>query len=447
MTRARLDSFLLFLFGCAVFVGLGVFLARISLVSQVDFKCLYYGSRCFLNHCDPYRAGDLLRVYQAAAADHPADTASIGRIVVTYVNLPTTLIFAAPFALLPWGPAHALWMTLTAACFILAAFLMWRQGAAAAPGVSGALIFLLLAGSELLVEVGNDAGLAVAFCVIAVWCFVQDRAVWAGTLCFALSLLLKPHVTGPVLLYFLLSGAGARKKALRTIAVTAALGLPALLWIDRAIPAWSAEMHANLRAITAPGGVNDPGLAALHATAHGSALVNVQTLLALLGHNPRFYNPAAYLLCLPLLAVWVAVTLRRRHSSQSPWVAIAAVALLSMLPLYHRQHDTRLLLLLVPAMAALWARGGRAARLGLAITAACALLTGDIAGQFLAVAAAALHLSARGWPGRLADLCMTLPAPLILCLAAAFYLWAYARAGNPAPPAAAAAQEAEPLRT
>lgn len=427
MKQARLDSFLLFVIGCAIFVGVGVLYARSSLVSQVDFKCLYYGSRCFLQHSDPYRQSDLLRVYQAAAADHPSDTAAIQRIVALYVNLPSALVFAAPFAMLPWGPAHWLWMSFTAVCFIFATYMMWRDGVRTAPRISGLLIFLFLCGSELLVEVGNDAGIAVALCVIAAWCFLEDRFVWAGTLSFALSLLLKPHVTGPILLYFLLSNQKNRKYALRTVAVTLLFGAAAVLWVYHVVPHWSSELHANLREIAAVNGVNDPGPAAMDTPAHGARMVSLQTVFSLLNGEPHFYNLASYIVCAPLLIIWTVTTIRTGFSKGSAWLAIADIAVLSMLPLYHRQHDTRLLLLLVPAMATLWAYGGIIAKIGFWLTSACALLTGDVVCEFLAETANRLGLPAHGLPDHLLNLGMTRPAPLILLATGAFYLWAYVR--------------------
>ena len=42
------------------------------------------------------------------------------------------------------------------------------------------LLCLFLLGSELLLEFGNAAGIAISLCVIAVWCFLKDRFVSAG---------------------------------------------------------------------------------------------------------------------------------------------------------------------------------------------------------------------------------------------------------------------------
>jgi hypothetical protein len=427
MTRTQLDSFLLFLLGCVLFVGLGVGMERISQVSMLDFKELYYGGRCFLQHCDPYREADLLQVYRSAGADRPSDTAGLREVVTLYINLPTFLVLTTPFAMLPRGPAHLTWMILTAACFILAAYLMWSCGADAAPAISGALVCVFLYGAELLLEVGNGAGIAVGLCVIAVWCFLRERFVWAGTLCFALSLLMKPHVTGPILLYFLLTSGENRKRALRTIAIASVLGLFAVLWVSHVLPHWNSELHANLQIFSAHGGLGDAGPAGLEPRAHGATTISLQTVFSLVRDSPGFYNPASYLVCAPLLLIWAVTVFRRRFSLQSAWLALAAVAALSMLPLYHRQHDTRLLLLTIPALAVLWAEGGLTARLALLLTAACAVLTANLTIQFLADIAYHLMLSTRGVSGQLLNLALVRPAPLILLVTGTFYLWAYVR--------------------
>jgi hypothetical protein len=138
-----------------------------------------------------------------------------------YVNLPTTFIVIAPFAMLPWGPAHVLWMTLTAVSLILAAFLVWNLGASYAPNLSLFLICILLANCQMVFYGGNAAGIVIGLCVVAVWCFLRERFVLAGVLCLAISLAIKPHDAGLVWLYFLLAGGVYRKRALQTLLVTA----------------------------------------------------------------------------------------------------------------------------------------------------------------------------------------------------------------------------------
>lgn len=427
MTKARFDGLLFFFFGCAVFVALGVGLEHVTRVSMIDFRSLYYGARCFLQHSDPYREGDLLRIYRGAGADRASDPATVRQVVVQYMNLPSMLVLTTPLAMLSWGAAYRIWMAVTASCYVLAAYLMWSFGARTAPRISGVLVFLYLCGSELLLEVGNSAGIAVSLSVIAVWCFLSDRFEWMGVLCLSLGLLMKPHVTGPILLYFLFAGRKNTRRALQTAAVTLILAAAAVLWVSHVAPDWYSELQTSLHAALTRGGMNDPGPTTLDTRAHAAAVVGLQTVFSLMKDDPRFYNAATYLVCVPLFVVWGTVVLRNRFSRENAWLALAAIAALSMLPLYHRQHDTRLLLLTIPAQAVLWAEGRLIAWSALLFTTASAFLTGDMTDEFLAVLAHHLRLSDYGFLGQLLNVVLIRPVPLILLAAGIFYLWAYLR--------------------
>jgi hypothetical protein len=394
---------------------------------MADFRSVYYGARCLVQHTDPYRVSDLQRAHQAEHEDYASTPEPLRRVVMYCVNLPTVLVFFVPFALLPWGPAHLLWMILIAAGFILAAFLVWSLCARDAPFMSGALIGVFLVGSELLLEIGNTAGIVVSLCVIAVWCFLKDRFVPAGVLCFALSLLIKPHVAGPVWLYFLLAGRLNRRRALQTLAVTVILGLPAVLWVSHVAPHWMAEFQANLHIASVHGNLDDPGPASVDPRSHGAIEISLQTVVSVFRDDPRFYNPITYLLCAPFLLVWAITTLRRRFSQESAWLALAAVAALSMLPLYHRLHDTGLLLLIFPAFAMLWAKGGPTAWLALLLTGASAIVTCDFPVQWLAIHSAHLRDSTPGLLGQLLTVVLARPVPLVLLAVGTFYLWVYVR--------------------
>jgi hypothetical protein len=421
---------LLFL-GGAVFLLLGAFEESISTVSMADFKAVYYATRTLLRHGDPYREADLLHVYLAEDGQPQAKQLLVSDVVAFDVNLPTAFPIVVPFALLPWGPAHTLWMLLTAGSFIVAAFLAWDLGAAFSPQISGGLLCLFLLGAELLIEVGNTAGIVVSLCVIAVWCFLRARFAPLGVLCLAVALLVKPHDAGFLWLYFLLAGGSQRKRAGQTLILAAVLGLPAILWISHAAPNWMQEMHGNMLATSAHGGVNDPGPASVQPMAHGAIVVSLQSVLSVFHDDPRFYNPAAYLLCAPLMLVWGYTTLRKRSSPANAWLALAAISALSMLPLYHRQHDTGLLLLTVPACVLLWSEGGPVAWLALLFTTLGAVFTSNLCLQFLAVSTMGLRASVGGLPGQILTVLLCRPAPLILLATGAFYLVVYARRVSP----------------
>lgn len=425
MTRARSDGLILLALGSVMFVSLGYLCEHFLPTSMADFRGQYYGAKCLLQHCDPYRESDLQRVFHAESEDYSASPEQLHRIVTLYVNLPPSFLLSTPFALLPFGPAHFLWMIAIASSTILAAFLMWDLGAGATPAISGGLIAIFLAGSELLIEIGNAAGIVVSLCVIAVWCFLKNRLVLAGVLCFALSLAIKPHVAGPVWLFFLLAGGLYRKRALQTLAITAVLSLSAAFWVWCVAPHWFAELETNLQTISVHGNLNDPGPAGVDPRIHGAISISLQTVVSVFRDDPRFYNLITYLLCAPLLLIWAITTLRRRFSQQSAWLALASISALSMLPLYHRLHDTGLLLLVFPAFAVLWVRRGATAWLALLFTSAGAVMTNDIPVQWLAIHGAHWRESASGLSGEFLTLMFARPVPLVLLAMGVFYLWAY----------------------
>ncbi len=319
MTRARLDGLWLLLLGCAIFVFIGILLERVpsSPASMIDFKAVYYGARCLIEHRDPYQESELLRVYQSAGGEGSATSTDSHRIVDLCINFPTCLAFVIPLAMLPWGLAHVLWMILIAASLILAAFLMWNIAADYSPGVCGLLLCLFLAGSELLLEVGNSAGIAVSFCVVAVWCFLRGRFASVGVLALAVSLAIKPHDAGLVWLYFLFAGGLYRKRAVQTLVVTVILCLPAILFVSHIAPHWLQEMNSNLALTSMLGGGNNPGPNVANFSSHGAYLISLQTVFSVFWDNPLFYNPASYLIGGALLLVWLLAVLRSRPSPAS----------------------------------------------------------------------------------------------------------------------------------
>jgi hypothetical protein len=426
MTRARLDGLYLLLLGSAVFVLLGVALENASPVAMVDFRGLYYPARCLLQHSDPYAGTEVLRIYQAERTDRRLDTERIRQVATQYVNFPTTFSLTAPVAMLRWRPAHLLWIALTIGSLIFAAFLMWDLGADYAPMVSGALIGFLLANSELLVVTGNMAGIAIALCVVAFWCFFRERFVLAGILCLALGLACKPHDTGLVWLYFLLAGGVYRKRALQTLLATVAVSLPAVLWVWHVAPHWMQEWRFNLLEFSAPGAINDPGLSS--PGAHGIGMVvSLQEVFGAFWNDPRIYNPASYLICAPLLLVWALATLRYRPSPRTVWLALAAIAALSMLPVYHRQQDTKLLLLTVPACAMLWAEGGPMGWLALVVNSAAFVLTGDLPWAVFFGIIGHMRGPTTALGTQMLVAAQVFPAPVILLVTGVFYLWVYVR--------------------
>jgi hypothetical protein len=156
-------------------------------------------------------------------------------------------------------------------------------------------------------------------------------------------------------------------------------------------------------------------------------VISLQSILSVFWDDPRFYNLGSYLVCAPLLLAWAYVTLRARTTPSSAWLALASIAAISMLPVYHRQYDSKLLLLTVPACLMLWAEGGSLKWPALLMTTAGFVLTGDLTWAILLGFINHLHLGTTGFGGKILLVAQVAPAPLMLLAVGIFYLWVYAR--------------------
>ena len=423
MTRARLRA-LLWLSLCGTIPALwGFALVR---ASPSDFKSVYYSARCLLQQGDPYKFGEPLRLYEEDGGVRPPTSSPLFQIMTRQTYLPTGFLLVAPLTLLPWSVAHLFWMILSETCLIFAAFLVWDLTSVYAPRISLFLICILLANSEVLFLSGNPAGITVSLCIVAVWCFLKNRFVTAGVLCLVLSLLIKPHDSGVVWLYFLLAGGSYRKRALQTLALTFVLSVPAFLWVTHIAPHWIQELHSNIVVYEAPGGLDDPRPDAF--MSHGPAMViDLQGAISVFQRDPRIYNPVSYLISGALLLVWSITTLRSQVTPARSWLALATVAALTMLITYHRPYDAKLLMLTVPACAMLWAEGRPIRWLALLLTTLGIWFTSDIPLTLHIMLTESQSLSPVTWPAKILMVLLIRPVPFILLLVSVFYLWAYVR--------------------
>lgn len=417
--------------GISILWGLAIGLKAEA--GTLDFQAVYYGTRCLLEHHNPYNVPELEAVYRADGGERPSETAKHRQTVTLYVNLPTTFLFVAPLAMLPVGAAQAIWMLFLIGVFILAAILMWRLGESYAPGVSVFLICILLAESELTFATGNTAGVVVGLCLVAVWCFLRERFVTVGILCLAASLAIKPHDAGLVWLYFLLAGGVYRKRALQALLITVVLSVSAVLWVSHVAPHWMQDWSANMASISGPGGLNNPGPNSVTGSTAGM-VIDLQAAVAVFRDDPRFYNPVSYLVCGVLLLVWAVTALRSRFSRVTAMFALAAVVPLTMLVTYHRPYDAKLLLLSVPACAMLWAEGAPIRWLGLLVSTAAIVMTGEVPLAALINLTNNLKIGTPGIFGQMLRVIVMRPASLSLLAMAIFYVWVYARRTFPPSP-------------
>jgi hypothetical protein len=410
----------------------GVALASAARDRIVDFKVVYFGARCLVEHCDAYNETELLRTYYAEGGERVAKAAEGYRtqlIVASQMYLPSAAFLIAPFGLLPWPIAYLSWIAITVCGVTVAAALMWRIASQYAVGPPLYLMSFALLNSGVLFAGGNPAGVVVALCIIAAWCFLEDRFVNLGIVCMAVSLAIKPHDGGLVWLYFLLAGASARKRALKSLLITALIGVIAFAWIQRISPHWFTELQQNINDYATPGSYNDPGPIA-NKTVGTGMIIDLQTVTSVVRDDPTFYNVTAYLLCAPLVLFWGFLTIRSPFCRKRAWLALGAIAPLAMLPVYHRPYDAKLLLLAIPACAILWSERQIHASLSLALTATAVVFTSDLPLALLSILSQGFHPPG-GASGAAITILLLRPAPLALFALGAFNLFQYAKACRP----------------
>jgi hypothetical protein len=423
MTRSRADSIWLLVLGSAAFLALG-FLQSKAGFPLMDFNVVYYSAECLFHHCDPYSQTEVLRLY-AQHAD--VSSASATDLLVLGANpyLPSEFGFTFLFALMPFKLAQLLWFVLIAGGTILGSFAVWDLSSDHAPEIAAILLCFCLANSGSVIYFGNPAGVAVPLCILAVWCFLRERFLKWGILCLALSLMLKPQDAGLVWLFFLLSVGSYRRRALQTLALVVALSVPATLWITHVSPHWFQELRSLEGRFFGHGGINNPN------GAHGTlAITSLQPIFSYFWDNPRIYHSLTLIVCAPLLVVWVTVTLKSRSSQAKTYFALASIAVLSLLPVYHRQYDAKIIILTIPAFAMLWREGGPTRWLALLVSLQGYLLTADLVWTIFVgylVKARLLQMNEAGNFGPTMTPAMNFPVPISLLIMGVFYLWVYAR--------------------
>ncbi|HEV2486826.1 MAG TPA: glycosyltransferase family 87 protein [Terracidiphilus sp.] len=424
MKSTRSIALLCLLLSGGISIWWGLAIGLNAEAPTLDFQAVYYGTRCLLEHHNPYKVAELEAAYQADGGERPSETLKDRHTVTLFVNLPTIFLFVAPLAILPWEAAQTIWLLFLCGVYILAAIVIWRLGESYAPGVSVFLISILLVESELTFATGNTAGVVVGLCLVSVWCFLQERFVTVAVLCLAASIAIKPHDAGLVWLYFLLAGGVHRKRALQALLITVVLSASALLWVTHIAPHWTQDWSANMASISGPTGLNNPGPGSVSGRT-GGMVMDLQAAIAVFRDDPHIYNPVSYLICGALLLIWVVNTLRSRFSPAIALFALAAIVPLTMLVTYHRAYDAKLLLLTVPACAMLWAEGAPIRWLGLLVSTTCIVMTGEIPLAVLIYFTNNRHLDTDGIFGQMLRVVVTRPASLVLLAMAIFYLWVY----------------------
>ena len=427
MTRANKFGLLFVLFSGFVSILWGWSMAWSAYKGPLDFQAVYYGSRALTENHNPYNVAELERYYLAASGDKQTANEKQFKLITLFVNTPGVLLLVAPLAALPLQTAQVIWMIFTAASLVLASVLMYSIAAESAPIVSACLAGFLLLNCQLVIAAGNTAAIVVGFCVIAAWCFIRNRFVVAGVFLMAISLAIKPHDSGLVFLFFFLAGSRHRKLALQSALVTAVICAVAMLWLSSVAPTWLHDWQSNLATISAPGSMNDPRPGSAASQVGAATVISLQAIFSIFTDSSSFYNMASYAVCGLIILPWGISTVRGRSTQTRSWFALAAIAPLTMLVIYHRVYDAKLLLLCIPACAVLWEKRGRIGWAAMILTTIGLVVNADVPLAAYGILLQKTPISVTTLSGKLLTLLIARPSQVALFAMSLFYLWAYLR--------------------
>lgn len=293
-----------------------------------DFVLVYAGANSMLHGLNPYGSGQL-------------------------VYPPSTLFVLSPLALFPYHVAWVIWFLLNGGLIVTAVVLVLSLCPREHPWLTTAMGAVLLAGSSQLLIFAQPSAFAIALTAMGVYCFLRSRALLSGTLLLTLSLAVKPQIGGLIVLYFLFKGVHRRYAAMAmTGAVTLLLIGGMILKMHPESANWVADWRSNLSSAVAPGASADPR--------PGNDLnagdLNLQTVTSVFFKDEKAFNGAAYVVFGVLFAGWVVAVMRMNPTLENYLLSIGALSVLTLLPIYHRGYDSRLLILSIPAALIVFAK-------------------------------------------------------------------------------------------
>jgi hypothetical protein len=317
--------------------------ARVFRASN-DFVPVYTGARCLLHGCNPYDTSQLEQQFFLAGG-HATDLPSWDIDVPVYP--PSTFLVLSPLALFPFPAARLIWFLLNGCLFVTATGLILAMCPPSHRWLATALGSLFLLGSAILLVLGQPAIFAISLLVIGIYLFLRGLLLPLGTLLLILSLAVKPQIGGLIVLYLVARRLHWRSAA---VALTGALALllaaALILQLHPRSAGWLSTLRQNLTATLDTGGSADPRPANPQAIGD----TNLQSLTSIFFLSAREFNLAAYAVFIFLFAAFVLVFRGAPADAESHLLALGALSILSLLPVYHRFYDTRLLLLTIPAV-------------------------------------------------------------------------------------------------
>ena len=341
-----------------------------------DFISPYIQTRAWIAGIDPYSSQNLLRLWPADSEhyDFLAHDFAEGTLVYKH-GIPTAypltaFVLLVPVAALPWHIAHPAWLVLTVLAFAVTVIsLIWT--ARLLPLTRRSLVFLILALALAPFHTGLAAGsivtVAVAASAAAVRSAEHDRDLLAAVV-LAIAVSLKPQIGLPFLFYYLLR----RRWRLATVAaaIVATFAAVGLIRLAASSTPWLENYLYDGRVLLGPGSLGD----FTEKDPLRFGLVNFQVAAYTILQNRDYAIVAAFAVAAIAGLIWLFLFFWRA-SHHDALLEMSTLAVLSLIPVYHRFYDAALLIFpLAWSITALTAPNGRLRTLARAVLAVIILV-------------------------------------------------------------------------
>ena len=316
-----------------------------------DYVSPYVQTRAWMRGQDPYSLQNLVRFWPPDA-DHPefltrelADgSLAFKRGIPTAYPL-SAFALNAPFACLPWHVARKVWLLVLLLSFVVTVASV-ASAAKLRPGSRQSVFFfalvLALAPFHTALAAGSIVTVAVAASAGAVWAAGRERQVLAGSL-LAVAVALKPQIGLPFLFYYVvrkrwrIAAVGSGVVAVLLAGAAGRLAISGTPWLQ-------SYLYDN-RVLFAPGSLGD--FTEKNPLRFG--LINFQVAAYAILQNRAGAMVTAFVIATVAGIAWL-LSLRKRKVEDEDKVrdtdllSLSALAIISLLPIYHRFYDATLLI-------------------------------------------------------------------------------------------------------
>jgi hypothetical protein len=312
-----------------------------------DFLSPYIQANAWIRGLDPYSPQVLLKLWPAQALHFsflPKEVAN-GTLVANR-GIPTAypitaLVLVAPFSALPWYVAYAVWLAINLVLFSVMVCVLRSLAAVSYRDAAGILLIagaLALAPFHTGIVTGNVSLVAIELSVIAIWAARRRQDVAAAVL-LAIAAGLKPQIGLCFLLYYLVRrrwrivGVG--------LALLAGLAVVGLLRLELGHTPWLGNYLNDNHVLLETGVLGN--FTSINPTRFG--LINLQVALYPLFGSIGLTNGVAMSAGIIFLMAWLIGMARTSSHEDLELLDLSAIAIISLLPIYHRFYDAALLIL------------------------------------------------------------------------------------------------------